>query len=578
MVIKSKLISKKEIVDDVWEISFDIKDKHLLFKAGQYIRLVLSALDSPDTKGPARLFSIASSPNDKEKISIIFRISDSGFKKTLVKMPIGATVQIEGPWGTFVLPKDYKKQLVFIAGGTGIAPFLSMIRFATEEKLPHHIVLFYSSRDKNNIVYHQELKTLASQNSKLTIHYVHYPVDEKFTNALFYLSGPPGMIDQLKDTIQKQQGNEKNIYYEEWNCTEFLKPQICGMFKLHTDSIFLTDLAGIIKYVNPAWEKTSGWTALEVVNKCTPRVQKSGRQNAEFYRKFWNENLSGKVFRRDMINRRKDKSLYETDHLYIPIFSEAKQIIGFAAFQRILSEVKAKEYKKNKAMLIQEESFLSIASHELRTPLTAIDGLISMILDEEYGIINQEIKQPLKDIMDSSEKLIHLVNSLLNLSRIQSGYIKYIYTKFSLLEKLKKIITLLEAVARKKNIKFDLKKIDDVFITADEDKFTQIVDNLVGNAIKFTDNGGVTISTKKHRDHIEVIFSDSGIGIAKKDVPKLFGKFQQVGQDEHKHSGTGLGLYISREIARKMGGDLWLEKSRPGVGSTFILSIPCVIG
>ena len=357
--MKLKLINKKEIAQGVWEIGFDIRNKNFSFKAGQYVRLVLLNSDIDDTKGPARLFSISSSPNNKEQLDITFRISESGYKKTLASMPIGAEAEFEGPWGRFVLPKNTETPIMFVAGGTGITPFLSMMRFATEEKLPYAITLLYASRDKHSIAYLSELKKLVKLNSKLKIHFVAGLIDEKLirknyqknSDAPFYISGPPAMVDYVRNIFQDIKAPEENIYYEEWCSVDLLRASIKNILDISTDAVFFTDLAGIIKYVNPAWEQLSGWKAEEVVEKHTPRIQKSGKQDAEFYKEIWNYHINGKVYKHDVINKRKDGTLYEIDHLYLPIFSTARQIVGFAAFQREISEEKIREYKQNKAIL-----------------------------------------------------------------------------------------------------------------------------------------------------------------------------------------------------------------------------------
>lgn len=222
-----------------------------------------------------------------------------------------------------------------------------------------------------------------------------------------------------------------------------------------------------------------------------------------------------------------------------------------------------------------KDEFVSIASHELRTPLTAIDGLVSMILDGEYGAVNKNLKQPLEDVNTSSERLINLVNDMLNLSRIKAGRMKYMLSDFPISDIIVETVQLLQPVAKPKNIELvaaeNLEKID---VQGDVDKVKQALNNLIGNSLKFTDKGSITVSTKAVGDKVEIYITDTGIGIAKEDQDKLFGQFQQLESGRGRPTGTGLGLYISKEIAQKMGGDLWLKNSEKGVGSTFAFSLP----
>lgn len=218
--------------------------------------------------------------------------------------------------------------------------------------------------------------------------------------------------------------------------------------------------------------------------------------------------------------------------------------------------------------------FVSLTSHELRTPLTAIDGLISMILDKEYGPVNKNLIQPLEDINTSSKRLIRLVNDLLNLARIQAGRLKYVLSNFSISDKISQIVPLLQPVAQEKRLELKITKLDHATVEGDPDKVEEIFDNLIGNAIKFTDKGSISVSTKVVDDKVEVYITDTGIGIAKQDQEKLFGLFAQLQSSQGRPVGTGLGLHISRELVRKMGGDLWLEKSEPGIGSSFVFSLP----
>src|SRR3990167_11558885 len=168
-IIKLPIVGQKTIAQKTNEVSFGLSDKEFVFMAGQYIQMALPELLYPDPKGASRTLSIASSSNDKEKISIAFRDSGSGFKKTLMELPLGTLVDIEGPFGFFTLPRNAAQSVVFIAGGIGITPCISMIRFADEIERPGRITLLYANRDKQSAAYLDELEAMANRNPRFIL-------------------------------------------------------------------------------------------------------------------------------------------------------------------------------------------------------------------------------------------------------------------------------------------------------------------------------------------------------------------------------------------------------------------------
>lgn len=222
-----------------------------------------------------------------------------------------------------------------------------------------------------------------------------------------------------------------------------------------------------------------------------------------------------------------------------------------------------------------KDDFLSLASHELRTPMTAIRGLVSMVLEGDYGEVSDNIKQPLQDVEKSTKNLINLVNDMLNVSRIEAGRLKFDLSVFSLKECIDESCNLLKNLAQERGLELKYEIQDTIQVQADQEKVNQIITNLVGNSLKFTEQGTITVDTKINGDRAVISVTDQGVGISQKDQKKLFGKFQQIDSKlKGKPKGTGLGLYLSRAMARKMGGELWISWSEPGKGSTFSFSVP----
>lgn len=218
------IIEQKTIAEKTCEVSFDLFGKEFNFLAGQYIRVSVSKLLYPDPKGASRVFSIASSPNDKNKISVAFRDSGSGFKRTLMELSFGSIVDIEGPFGYFTFPKDVSRPLVFIAGGIGITPFLSMIRFAIEQKLTHQITLLYANRNTESAAYLEELTIITKQNPHFLLKNKFDRIDEYFVRQIvknldepvWYIVGLPAMVADMRSLLSRLGISDAKIYFEDF--------------------------------------------------------------------------------------------------------------------------------------------------------------------------------------------------------------------------------------------------------------------------------------------------------------------------------------------------------------------------
>lgn len=224
MVLNIPIINRRVIALKTNEVSFDISERAFPFQAGQYIQVSVPKLLYPDPKGPSRVFSIISSPNNPKAISIAFRDSGSGFKRTLMELPIGTEVSIEGPHGFFTLPRDSSHPIVFVAGGIGITPCLSMISFATEKKLAQRITLLYANRDKESAAYLDTLTSLEKQNPHFTMKNKFGFMDADFLksaiknlpDAVWYIVGPPMMAANARETLLHLAVNEDRICIEEF--------------------------------------------------------------------------------------------------------------------------------------------------------------------------------------------------------------------------------------------------------------------------------------------------------------------------------------------------------------------------
>lgn len=221
--------------------------------------------------------------------------------------------------------------------------------------------------------------------------------------------------------------------------------------------------------------------------------------------------------------------------------------------------------------------FVSNVSHELRTPLTAIKGSADNMLDGLTGELNDKQAQYLRRIQSNTERLTGLINNLLDRSVIESGKMELRADFIELTRLVHETADTIKPVADQKNIHLEITASDDsVVVWADRDKVTQVLMNLVGNAIKFTlPLGEVNIAvTKNHGAWAHVAVSDTGPGIPPDEANKIFDEFYQATQpDAPKTRGTGLGLSISRSLVQMHGGRIWVT-SEVGRGSTFYFTLP----
>ncbi len=224
-----------------------------------------------------------------------------------------------------------------------------------------------------------------------------------------------------------------------------------------------------------------------------------------------------------------------------------------------------------------KSEFVSIASHELLTPTAAIKGYLSMILDESMGQIDDTARRYLTKVYSSSDRLAHLVEDLLNVSRIEGGRLKINKRSFSLVESAQKAVEELSVNAKAKSL-------DLAFVVppgqlmpayADPDHIYRVLVNLIGNSIKYTTQGWVRcFVTQYDPTHLLFCVSDSGLGIPQDNIPHLFEKFYRADRREIAGiQGTGLGLYISKKIIDLMGGQMWVQ-SEVGKGTTFFFTVP----
>lgn len=238
---------------------------------------------------------------------------------------------------------------------------------------------------------------------------------------------------------------------------------------------------------------------------------------------------------------------------------------------------------KDKAILGEKAkaSFLANMSHEIRTPMNGIIGMSDLILDI---VEEKEVRNKIEIISKCAHSLVHIIDDVLDLSKMEAGKIKIVQNDFDIRELLYEQCSLFHFMASSKaiDIKCDIDTDHPTFLRGDDLRIRQVVSNLVSNALKFTDKGGVTIAShykaQGEKNFLHISVSDTGIGIKEEDLNSLFLEFSQVDESTTRnYGGTGLGLAICKNLVELMQGEIWVE-SRFGEGTTFHFQIPILLG
>ena len=265
-------------------------------------------------------------------------------------------------------------------------------------------------------------------------------------------------------------------------------------------------------------------------------------------------------------------------------------VIGILLIRSILKEVHTRERIEALATELagandrlrvldqQKSEFLSIASHQLRSPLTAIKGYSSMLLEGSFGKFPEKAREAVDRILQSSDRLVVVINDFLNISRIEQGRMKYEWGSVDLQELISTTVEELKPTIESTGLKvtFHPDKEHKFIITADYGKIKQVISNLIDNSIKYTPKGKIDIHINRNKDikKIYIDITDTGIGIPKDVLPSLFNKFTRAkGGMKVNIQGTGLGLYVVKQLMKAHGGDVWAESAGEGKGSQFYVQL-----
>lgn len=330
-------------------------------------------------------------------------------------------------------------------------------------------------------------------------------------------------------------------------------------------SIIITDKKGIIEYVNPQFVKVYEFGLLESLGKPISIID-SGYHEPKYYENLWSQINKGKVWKGEFLNQSKSGKKYWVSSIISPIKDRDGNMTHYLSImdditQKKKSEKELVEAKRNAEKSDQLKSaFLANMSHEIRTPLNGIIGFTDLLNDPDEDFSSEEITRYLSIISNNGQLLLHLVNDIIDISKIESGQLHISTQEFTFSEVLQKLENSFEN-SLKQGVELKIKEITkDIELQTDFTRVVQVFNNLISNALKFTDKGYVSIDFEEEEEYLKVCIEDTGCGISEEAQKIIFDRFAQGRPiNDQLLGGTGLGLSITKGLVKLLGGKIWVE-------------------
>ncbi|MGE5498420.1 MAG: response regulator [Syntrophothermus sp.] len=405
-----------------------------------------------------------------------------------------------------------------------------------------------------------------------------FAVDSFKKGALDYIVKSAEMFMDMAHIAEKAL-KEWEIRYEK----KMIEDRLSKLYHAVEQSnvgVVIAGTDGIIEYINPEFERITGYSINEVIGKKT-NILKSGQTSDDIYSNLWNTILAGNVWKGEFLNKKKNGELYWESDSISPIKNKNGDITSFLAIKEDITRDMEMQLTIRKALDKAEEasrlksSLLANMSHEFRTPLNGIIGY-SNILKED--VQDPEHREMLEKILKSSARLLSTLNSVLNFSELESGSVAAELKVISAADIAKFINTYYEQI-NEHELGYTLHvKDNNMSFIADRNMIEHVIDNLISNAIKFTVHGNISVDIYPEYINSEAFavikVTDTGIGIEEDKLEMIFEEFRQISEGiSRKYEGNGLGLSVSRRMVQLMGGTLRAE-SRLGEGSSFYVRLP----
>lgn len=402
-------------------------------------------------------------------------------------------------------------------------------------------------------------------------------------------------------TLHNYQGKEEGVVVSATDitarkATEDALQKLSHAVEQSQESIVITDLRGDIEYVNAAFSLQTGYSREEAIGQ-NLRILKSGKTPEETYAQLWDALARGQNWKGEFINRRKDGSEYIDEAIISPFHLGDGRIAHYIAVQedvtgkkQMLAELQQHRHhleervaertqalvqarQQAEALASAKSEFLANMSHEIRTPLNAVLGFARIGMHDSVG---RGVEDTFARILAAGGHLLDVIDDILDYSKIETGKLPIERQPFALAAVLGDARSFVAEAAAEKGLSFEVEPAPDlpVWVLGDAHCLKRILTNLLANAVKFTERGGVCLRVCEAGGRIEFRVTDSGIGLSEEEQGRLFRPFEQADNSTtRRYGGAGLGLAISRKLALAMEGDITVD-SQPGLGSVFTLSLP----
>jgi PAS domain S-box-containing protein len=347
-------------------------------------------------------------------------------------------------------------------------------------------------------------------------------------------------------------------------------------------SILITNAQGSIEYINPQLTRVTGYTLPEVVGR-NPRIFSSKQLDNAFYKHMWTTILKGEIWQGEFLNRRKNGETYWEKSIIAPISSDDGAITHFVAIREDVTEkrkliqdlIAAKTQAEESERL--KSSFLANMSHEIRTPLNSILGFSNFLANED-DLTPDEKEQYTSIINKSAEGLLQIISDIIDISSLETGQMKMNFKPLKMNAFMRSIHTQMLSrmqIEGKSSILLNYFQHRDFEFVTDEVRLGQVINNLLVNAIKFTESGHINFGIEEEKpEGVVFVVQDTGIGIDADKIEVIFERFRQIENAETRHyGGNGLGLSIVKHLIDLMHGDIEVE-SVVGQGTTFRFFLP----